>query len=315
MKDIDVSIVIVCMNNLNNLDICLNSLRKNTTRVSYETLVVAYLFTKENLMKARNDYPWVNFIESDEIRGFSENNNLALKQARGRYCFVVNDDTEMKMPVIDLLVDTIESLPKEVAIVSPHIYLDRINCGFSGKPRYNLTTYILDNLRISKLYTEKSSYVDQKGVFKTYNISGAAFLIKTDVFSKMGFFDEKYFFCPEDIALSTKINREGYKCYVNSDVTIHHYSGGTWSKMITATKPASTKGAFYFYSDNSILKELVFVLFSLSMFLLRIMYWMTLGRSIGRSETMRKANFNSIIALFSKKTPKELFIQFYSKLK
>lgn len=51
----------------------------------------------------------MKFVESNEIRGFSENNNLALRQAKGKYCFVQNDDTELKMPCIDKLVETIEN--------------------------------------------------------------------------------------------------------------------------------------------------------------------------------------------------------------
>ena len=78
---LEVSIVIVCMNNLKNLYPCLESIRKHTT-VSYECFVVAYLFTKENLEKVKADFSWVKFIESNVIRGFSENNNLALKQAK-----------------------------------------------------------------------------------------------------------------------------------------------------------------------------------------------------------------------------------------
>ena len=69
INNIEVSIVIVCMNNLKNLYPCLNSIRKYTT-VSYETLVVAYLFSEENLEKVQHDFPWVTFIESNEIRGF-----------------------------------------------------------------------------------------------------------------------------------------------------------------------------------------------------------------------------------------------------
>ena len=80
---IDVSIVIVCMDNWDNLSRCLDSIRANTS-VTYEVLVTAYLFSKENLDRLRKGYPWVKIVESDEIRGFSENNNLALRQAVGR---------------------------------------------------------------------------------------------------------------------------------------------------------------------------------------------------------------------------------------
>lgn len=66
--------------------------------MSYETLVVAYLFSKENLEKVKHDFPWVTFIESNEIRGFSENNNLALRQAKGKFCFVL-----MMIPILIIL--------------------------------------------------------------------------------------------------------------------------------------------------------------------------------------------------------------------
>ena len=68
MNEQQVSIVIVCMNNLKNLYPCLDSIRKYT-HVSYETLVVAYLFSKENLERLKRDYSWIRIIESNEIRG------------------------------------------------------------------------------------------------------------------------------------------------------------------------------------------------------------------------------------------------------
>ena len=83
----DVSIIIVCMNNLSNLIPCLDSIKKYTS-LSYETIVVAYMFSPENLSYIKQNYPWIKIIESKEIRGFSENNNLAIKIAKGKYCFI-----------------------------------------------------------------------------------------------------------------------------------------------------------------------------------------------------------------------------------
>ena len=309
----DVSIVIVCMNNLKNLYPCLKSIKMHTNTVSYETLVVAYLFSKENLEKVRIDFPWVTFIESNEIRGFSENNNLALWQAKGQYCFVVNDDTEMKQPVIDILCHSIKSLPKETAIISPKILLDRTRQILLGKPRFTFYTFLLDNFKLSNLYLRNSPYINKQGVFQTYNISGASFLIKTDVFEKLGWFDEKYFFCPEDIALSSKANENGYKCYVNSEVEIHHYSGGTWSTSIKATKPAAVKGEYYFYCSNSFLKKILFVSFLSIIFIGKMFYWLTIGHYLKteKSYMMFEANRNAFVSLYSKKNPKELFVEYF----
>ena len=116
----EVSVIIVCMNRPDLLYPCLEGIRAHTT-VSYEVLVVAYLFSTENLARLRADWPDVKVVESRELRGFSENNNLALRQAAGKYCFIVNDDTLMSMPVIDALVADFGRLPADAAIVSPKI--------------------------------------------------------------------------------------------------------------------------------------------------------------------------------------------------
>ena len=248
---IDVSIVIVCMNNLKNLYLCLESIEKYTNKVTYETLVVAYLFSKENIEKVKVSFPWVSFIESNEIRGFSENNNLALRQAKGKYCFVLNDDTEMKMPVIDRLVETIENLPADVAVVSPRSVFGDGTFQSCGRPKYTFRTFVLQQFKLWNEQKTKSAYVNQKGVFQTYNLWGAFFLIKTAVFRNMGWFDERYFFCPEDIALSDSLNKMGYKCYVNANIVITHYEGMSgkslsmiqtviWAKSVKAARPASS---------------------------------------------------------------------------
>lgn len=90
---------------------------------------------------------------------------------------------------------------------------------------------------------------------------GAAFLIKTDLFKSVGWFDEYYFFCPEDIALSTTLNRLGYNCYVDGDITIYHIQGASsLSLMQTATEPAHVKGSVVFIQIIHTLKNHIIIL-------------------------------------------------------
>ncbi len=313
---IDVSIVIVCMNNLKNLYPCLESIRKYTNEVNYETLVVAYLFSPENLLKVQKDFPWVTFIESNEIRGFSENNNLALRQAKGKYCFVLNDDTEMKMPVIDRLVETIERLPDDVAVISPMSVFGDGTIQSCGRPEFNIKTFILSSLKLWNAQKSKSPFVNQKGVFHTNNLWGAFFLIKTDIFRKIGWFDERYFFSPEDIAVSRELNRKGYKCYVDSNVVIIHYEGMTGkgtSVLQVATKPASYKGNLIFYGDDSKYKLLVVAVLSFIFLIPKFIYHRLksyCGHAKERNRILSLADVNCMKITFSSITPKQAFIKF-----
>lgn len=318
-NNIKVSVVIVCMNNLKNLYPCLESIRRYT-HVSYETFVVAYLFSKENLERVKTDFPWVTFIESNEIRGFSENNNLALRQARGEYCFVVNDDTEMKMPVIDRLVETIEGLPANVAIISPkliHPNGDVQVCGVAPLTWWNALLEVLHLYHKNK----DSRYTHQNGVFQSYNIIGAAFLIKTNIFRIFGWFDETYFFCPEDIALSTLLNKKGYRCFVNSDVEIIHYegmSGKSVSKILTATKPSARRGSIlYFSNGNRFYGCILATIYTTTTLLNMIPHFIrsVINKRPNTYSLLLEGEWNIVKTTYSQKSPKEIFIKYYQKIK
>lgn len=252
MTKIDVSIVIVCMNNYGQLKDCLDSIMVYTKKSSYEVLLVAYFFSHENLDRLHEEYPWVKAVVSDEIRGFSANNNLALRQAQGRYCFVLNDDTYMTMPVIDMLVERMDS-NQNIALLSPQIVSPNGNIQYTGIPPITWVDWLLILYKLKKEAVEDGQYVRHEGFFKTYNILGAAFMIRTDIFREMGFFDERYFFGPEDKALSTLLNKKGYECWVDTDVKLFHLggqTGGIQSRTVCATRPANRKGCLIMYSEG-----------------------------------------------------------------
>lgn len=312
MNNIDVSIVIVCMNNLKNLYPCLESIRKYTT-ISYETLVVAYLFNKDNLEKVKEDFPWVTFIESNEIRGFSENNNLALRQSKGKYCFVLNDDTYMDQPVIDKLVSSIEKQSDNVAIMSPKGLFPNGALQSCGRPIHTFWTTIASMFFLYKEQKTHSKYVNQHGIFETGTVVGAYFLIKTDVFRKIGFFNEMYFFCPEDIEVGAKIRTLGLKCYVNSDIYIFHTEGGSYktSRTRIATMPSEAQGTLLYYGNNSIKRFILLILMKLEHFM-KYLYWKRkIVNRWDKADIMATAHKNSFDSIGSKMTPKEIFCRYF----
>lgn len=315
-SEIDVSIVIVCMNNLKNLYPCLESIKKYTT-VSYETLVVAYLFSKENLEKVKTDFPWVTFIESNEIRGFSENNNLALRQAKGKYCFVLNDDTFMDIPVIDRLVDSIEKQPRDVAIMSPKGLFPDGSLQSCGRPIHSFWTYIAGMFRLYNEQNSKSKLINQQGVFETGTVVGAYFLIKTSIFKEIGFFNEKYFFCPEDIDVGDKVRKLGYRCFVDSDIYIYHTEGGSYkvSKTRVATMPAASQGSLLYYGDNVFKRTILLILMKL-IFALKYFYWKNKSNELwDKAYIMARANKNCYDSIGSKLSTKEIFCKYYKSIK
>lgn len=315
----EVSVIIVSMNNYEMLSGCLESIRTHTS-TSYEVFVVAYLFSPDNLQRLVQNYPWVQIIESNEIRGFSANNNLALRKAAGKYCFVLNDDTKIESDVITSLATSFDRLPQETAVVMPQLlYADR-SLQYCGRPEINWKTYIMSQLGLWHEKTGKSPYTNQTGIFKTYNISGAAFMIKTQLFEQLGFFDEYYFFCPEDIALSTVLNKLGYFCYVNASAEVIHFEGASGGKHIsqiqTATMPAGEKGTIRFLAGSSSVSYILLTCFTCIMASLRSLKYRLKSKTSGdNASIISKANRNVAAALLTKKTPKEIFVKYYGRIK
>ena len=309
----EVSVVIVCMNRPDNLYPCLESLYRYTY-VAFETLVVAYMYSEERLSQARADFPQVRFIVSDEVRGFSENNNLALRQARGRYCFVLNDDTEIREDVIGSLVADFGRLPEDAAIVTPRLVNADGSLQLCGRPPYPAPYYALQQWHL-----HRESIDDTAGktpvcaeLYRTSNISGAAFLIRTEVFRGLGWFDERYFFTPEDIALSTLARSRGYGVYVDAAVAVVHKWRTTAGRLSPAVRPAAVRGSLIFFSGGS----------SLKYFALALAVWTAesakrlkaalrcLFRPTAENRTKLQTFRNITRSIFTRRSPKEIFIEY-----
>ena len=311
----DVSIVIVCMNRTDNLYPCLQSIRDHTG-VSYECLVVAYMFDPAALAKAKEDFPWAEFIESNEIRGFSENNNLALRRARGRFCFVLNDDTEFSTPVIDSLMADFEHLPKNTAIVSPKLVNADGSLQLCGRPPYPARNYLLQQWhRYSEPIDNVSGRQPEFGqVYRSWNITGACFLIRTEIFEQLGWFDETYFFTPEDIALGTLAVNNGYTLWVDAAVEVTHKWRTTASRISPAVRPAAVKGSLLFFSGGSRLRY--FLLATgvwFAEFSKRVKARIRWQRSRTEEDRIKLQTFRNITAnIFNRLTPKEIFKRYYN---
>ena len=322
----EVSIVIVCMNRPDLLYPCLQSIRDNTS-ASYETLVVAYRFSEENLAALQRDWPSVRVIVNDELAGFAENNNLALRQARGRYCFVVNDDTIMTEPVIDKLVCDFSQLSSNVAALSPKIVFPDGSVQTSGREAWSPVRYLAHYLHLVD-ETRPGPYSMKDGLFRTRTLNGACFLIRTDIFREAGWFDQTYTFTPEDIALGHYLEHLGYEVWADADTVITHFAGSTAGPMETTIKPTRVRGSLIFYSSmkhphnpqgTSSVNRSVYCLMGCFVWMVeaaRALNWFFHDRSNpqSRAAIMYRTARNVMWAVWCRLSTKEVFTKLYKEV-
>ena len=163
-------------------------------------------------------YPFVKTIRSDNNLGFAGGNNIGMKAAKGKYLFLVNNDTYFKDFNIKPLIDRLESSPT-IGMVCPKIRFAWGNNPIQFAGYTPLSKITVRNQAIG--YGE-----EDKGKFETAHPTpyahGAAMLIKREALENVGLMPECYFLYYEELDWSMMFTRAGYNIWYEPACTIYH---------------------------------------------------------------------------------------------
>ena len=163
-------------------------------------------------------FPQVKTIRSDKNLGFAGGNNLGIKAAKGKFIFLVNNDTIFKEFNVQALIDRLESSPK-IGIVCPKIRFawDNNPIQFSGYTPLSKMT--VRNKAIGYGENDKGQY---DTAHTTPYAHGAAMLIKREAIDKVGLMPECFFLYYEEIDWSMMFTSAGYEIWYEPACTIYH---------------------------------------------------------------------------------------------
>lgn len=228
----DISFITICYNGFKDTCELIESLHDKIHSVTYEIIVVDNASREDEAAKIRRLYPTVNAIRSNENGGFSGGNNIGIRAARGKYIFLINNDTYIESDHIDCLVERLESRP-EIGGVSPKIRFafPPQHIQFAGfTPLSHIT---LRNNMLGFGCPDDGSYDTPH---PTPYLHGAAMMIKREVIEKAGLMPEIFFLYYEELDWSTRMTRAGYELWYEPRCTVFHkesQSTGQLSKLRT----------------------------------------------------------------------------------
>lgn len=177
----------------------------------------------------------VQFILNDRNYGYAITNNLAVKQAKGRYLGLLNND---------LLFEPGWFEPMLAALTTTSL-----NAGVVGNVQHRVADKALDHAGVALMPNGKFEHIADAPDAHTlpmpvYAVTGACMLMLRSDFEAVGGFDEVFVNGCEDIDLCLKLRQAGKQIYVAPDSQILHHVSLSRSRVSLQNE----KNSQYLYS-------------------------------------------------------------------
>lgn len=222
-----VFVVVLNWNGKQFLKRCLNSLLESSYRA--QIIVVDNGSSDGSIEFIEKYFPKITLLKNKKNLGWTGGNNVGVRYAIKKNAdaiLILNNDTHVAKNAIQLLVNKLFS-DKKIGIVGPKIYFDKqgdkkiisFAGGFFTKNRYF-------GMHRGSNEVDKGQYSsDESSEF----ITGAAIMIKRDVFKKIGLFDDDYFIYYDEADFCMRARQEGYIIEFVSQAHVFHAFSGTIS--------------------------------------------------------------------------------------
>ena len=194
--------------------------------------------TDDSLEILAREFPAVKVLALDKNYGFAEGYNRAIKATGYKYTVLLNSDVKTGEGWLEPLYDYCEK-NQEVAACQPKIlsYTEPDKFEYAGAAGgfIDKLGYPFCRGRIFGTVETDNGQYDTAPIDIMW-ATGAALMVRTDVYLAVGGLDAKFFAHMEEIDLCWRIHLAGYKIKAVTSGTVYHLGGGS----LPASNPRKT---------------------------------------------------------------------------
>ncbi|MFN8309871.1 MAG: glycosyltransferase family 2 protein [Chitinophagales bacterium] len=231
------SVVIVNYNVKHFLEQCLQSVMRASANISCEVFVVDNNSQDGSQQMVQSKFPEVKLIANAGNPGFSRANNQAMALASGEFVLILNPDTVVGESTFQTCMQFMQTHSQAGAlgvkmVDGKGIFLPESKRGLPTPAvafykMFGLASLFPKSLTFGKYHL---GFLSKEENHEVEILSGAFMFFRKTVLDQIGYFDETFFMYGEDIDLSYRVLKAGYKNYYLADTAIIHYKGESTKK-------------------------------------------------------------------------------------
>jgi len=253
-NNIDVSVVIISWKMRDLLQRCLYTIYKFTIGINFEVIVIDNNSQDGTSEMIEQNFPQVKLIKNSENRGVAPARNQGIKETSGKYILILDADMELVDNSIKHLYDFMESNP-QAGIVGCKLVDKDFNLQFSCKRFPTPLAFLFRRLEFISAVKKSKTLIyhtmqdwDHSEIREVDYIIGACQFFRREVIQKIGMYDDKIFYGPEDIDFCLRIWKAGWKVYYYPlTQIIHHEQRITKKNLFSIISFRHLSGICYLY--------------------------------------------------------------------
>lgn len=264
-----VAVIIVSYNVAGYLRNCLISLRRSLANINSRVIVVDNNSRDGSPNMLRAEFPEHRLLETGRNIGFGRGINAGVELETAEYYLVLNPDTIVSGDIVEKMVAHLDANPP-VAIAGCRMFSDDGSvqpCVYSLPSLFVATAGVfkLKNLlrvpiiggafRALAAWVGGNAYVcpeQCEGIKSVGFVPGSCFLIRGEVFRKLGGYDENIFLYYEDADLFYRVKHvAGGNIDLLPDIGVTHFVGKSFVMDYSDASPRKYWSMLYYFRKNS----------------------------------------------------------------
>lgn len=177
------------------------------------------------------EFPEVRLIRLSENYGFAEGYNRALQQIDAEYVVLLNSDVEVTSGWLEPMTDYLDKHP-QVAVCQPKLlsFQEKSCFEYAGAAGGFIDKYGYPFCRGRIFDVIESDHGQYDDIIPVFWATGAALLIRLQVYREVGGLDGRFFAHMEEIDLCWRLRSRGYGIVCLPFSKVYHVGGATLKK-------------------------------------------------------------------------------------
>jgi len=225
----DISFVILTWNSEKYIDKCLKSIFAdvNKTQYSFDIFLVdngSIDSTRYILQSFKDKYPYkIIPIFLEKNTGTTYSRNLALKKTTGEFIVIMDSDVEIRSGVTKELITTLVK-DEKTGLIAPKLVYPNGKLQKSTDCFPTIFTKFFRYFFLKVLEKRDNKLQRERNLCKVDYAISAMWVLKREVFKKVGLLDENIFYAPEDVDYCLRVWRAGYNIVYHPGVFATHHT-------------------------------------------------------------------------------------------